>query len=97
MRKKIFNWLRRNHPEGQLLTNWLIFAHWALFPVSHTHWLLSGREGYQPLYDHWIIDGVAYSGAALRALSESKGETYTFTRVGDCLQITRDYPKKSMD
>lgn len=46
-------------------------------------------RGYQYESDTWDIEGIKYTGAALRALAESQGEIYKITRTGDCITLER--------
>ena len=46
-------------------------------------------RGYQYESDTWSIEGVKYTGAALRSLAKAQGETYKITRTGDCVTLER--------
>ena len=55
---------------------------WPRTPVESQH-------GYQPDTDTWLIEGVRYSGAAMRWLAQAHGETYRVTRSGDVVTLER--------
>ena len=89
MRKTI--WLRvvKNVPEGSLLPWWALAARAVLYPLDFLFWYLSTVPGYHPATDTWLIEGVRYSGAAMRGLAQAQGETYRVTRSGDVVTLER--------
>lgn len=76
LKDRIWYFARRNHPEGMLLTTWLLIVRTILFPVQTFYWRTGDGIGYQWEHDLWIIDGVKYSSKALNILSQSHGEIY---------------------
>jgi len=46
-------------------------------------------SGYQRQNDTWHINGVIYSGDALRWLSKAQGEVYRVTRAGEIVTMER--------
>jgi len=89
MRNKLWKWATANHPEGVILTRWLIVVRAILYPLDTFYWIYGSRNGYSPQYDEWHIHGIRYTGAAMRALAEAQGETYRITRSGDCVSLER--------
>ena len=86
-RERIWRFARRKHPEGQILTPWLIAVRWVLFPLDTFYWKMSRTRGYNWDRDEWIINGVHYSGAAMRQLANSHGEVYRIERVGSTVSL----------
>ena len=83
MRSRLWEWLsRKTLTEGQILPWWAMTVRWALFPVDCFYWRFGSTRGYQWQTDTWLIDGVHYSSAALRQLSQAQGETFRITRTG---------------
>jgi len=60
-----------------------------LFPLDFFFWRMSQTRGYQYESDTWMIEGVRYSGDALRWLAKAQGETYRVERIGDTVKLTR--------
>lgn len=89
MRNKLWKWATAKYPEGMILPQWLLTIRAILYPLDFFYWKMSESRGYQWQSDTWIIDGVRYTGDALRALAESQGETYRITRTGDCVTLER--------
>jgi len=50
---------------------------------------MSNVTGYQWQKDAWLINGVEYSGDAMRFLASANGETYVIKRVGNLIQLRR--------
>jgi len=93
MRDRIWNLLIAKQTEGALLPRWLLVIRAILYPLEFFYWRMSKTRGYQFESDTWIIDGVRYSGAAMRTLAEAQGETYRITRTGEC--VTLEYLEKN--
>lgn len=89
MRNKIWKYAIKNYPEGVILTRWLMVVRAILFPLDTFCWRYGSRHGYNPRYDEWRINGIRYTGAALRALAEAQGEIYRITRTGECVTLER--------
>ena len=88
VRKKIFDSIVRSRvPEGCVLPDWAIVVRWILFPLDTAYWVLGRSRGYQWQSDTWLIEGVRYTGAALRALAASQGQTYRITRTGETVTL----------
>lgn len=69
------------------LTWWAISVRATLFPLDFFYWRMSKSRGYQTDTDTWLIEGVAYSGAALRWLAKAQGEIYRVTRTGETVTL----------
>lgn len=89
MRNQLWKWATANHPEGMILTRWLMVVRAILYPLDTFYWHCCSRNGYNPQYDEWRIHGVRYTDAALRALAKAQGETYRVTRTGECVTLER--------
>lgn len=89
MRKFIWKLATKNHPEGYVLTRPLLLLRAILYPLEWFYWHMGKTRGYQYESDTWDIEGIKYTGAALRALAESQGEIYKITRTGDCITLER--------
>lgn len=90
MRWKLFDWIVRPWvPEGRILPWWAVAIRWALFPLDSAYWTMSRARGYQLLNDVWVINGIHYTGAAMRALADADGETYRITRAGGTVMLER--------
>jgi hypothetical protein len=89
MRNKLWKLAVAHHPEGTILTRWLMVVRAILFPLDSFYWRMSRSRGYEWESDTWNINGIRYTGEGLRALAESQGETYRITRVGECVTLER--------
>ena len=90
MRWKLFDWIVRPLvPEGCILPPWAVALRWLLFPLDSAYWTMSRSRGYQWRSDTWLIEGVHYTGAAMRALACADGEVYRITRSGDTVMLER--------
>ena len=89
MRDKVWNVVRSNVPEGRILPWWALTVRAALYPLEFFYWRMSQRTGYQWQNDTWLINGVTYSGEALRLIAKAQGETYRVTRTGDTVTLER--------
>lgn len=89
MRNKLWELATAKHPKCEILPCWLLLIRAVLYPLDFFYWRMSKTRGYQLESDTWNINGVRYTGAALRALAESQGETYRITRTGDCVTLER--------
>lgn len=90
MRWKLFDWIVRPWvPEGCILPWWAVAIRWALFPLDSAYWTMSRARGYQLQNDVWVINGIHYTGAAMRALADADGETYRITRAGGTVMLER--------
>lgn len=89
MRDQLWKLATAKHPEGMILPRWLLIIRTILYPLDFFYWRMSETRGYQWQSDTWNINGVRYTGAALRALAEAQGETYRITRTGECVTIER--------
>ena len=87
MRQRVWRWVRRRVPEGELLPLWLIVIRFLLYPIDTTYWKMSETKGYQVYTDTWLINGIRYSGVGLALLAESGGELYRVTRLGDVVSL----------
>lgn len=96
MRGTLWNWLRAKHPEGMLLTRWLLTARAILYPLDFIYWRMSMSRGYQLETDTWKIYGVRYSASSLRWLAEAQGETFLVTRNGDTVTLERVHNAAAM-
>lgn len=61
IRKKIWKFARRNHPEACVLTRQLICVRFVLYPIESLYWRLSDRIGYNPYNNIWTIHGEQYT------------------------------------
>lgn len=89
MRKVIWNWLREKTPEGAILPWWALAIRAALFPIDFFYLRMSRKSGYQWESDIWLIEGIRYSGVALRCLSQADGEIYRIRRTGDVVTMEK--------
>lgn len=89
MRNKIWKFAVRNHPEGVILTKLLMTIRAILYPLDFFYWRIGRSRGYQFESDTWNINGLRFTGAALRSLAEAQGETYRITRAGECVKLER--------
>jgi len=89
MRKMIWEWALSRTTEGMILPWWALATRSVLFPLDFFYWRTSQTRGYQWQRDVWLIEGVAYSGKALRWLATAHGETYRVTRTGDTVTLER--------
>ena len=89
MRNKLWDFFTRNHPDGAILTRRLRIIRALLFPLDALYWKLSKSRGYQYESDTWVINGVKYSGKALRTLSHATGDVFEITRDNDILVVRR--------
>jgi len=48
MRDKLWVFLRRNHPESEILTKRLMFIRAILYPLDTFYWRYGERNGYSP-------------------------------------------------
>ena len=95
MRWKLFNWIVRPWvPDGCILPPWAVAIRWVLFPLDSAYWTMSRTRGYQWQSDTWLIEGVQYTGAAMRLLANADGETYRITRDGGAVMLERVHNKK---
>jgi hypothetical protein len=72
-----------------ILPWWALTMRAMLFPLDFFYRRMSRTRGYQWENDTWLIEGVTYSGAALRWLSKAQGETYRVTRTGETVTLER--------
>lgn len=90
MRVQLFDKIVRSRvPEGCIMPTWAVVLRWILFPLDSVRWSLSSGGGYQLQSDTWVINGVQYSGAALREIAQSTGELYLITRIGEVITFER--------
>lgn len=89
MRDMIWNAVRSKVPEGMILPWWALTVRAALFPLDFFYWRMSQTRGYQWQNDTWLIEGVTYSGTALRYLAKAQGEMYRVTRTGETVTLER--------
>jgi hypothetical protein len=89
MRNEIWNAVRSKVPEGMILPWWALTTRAVLFPLDFLFWRMSHARGYQWQNDTWLIEGVTYSGAALRRLAGAQGEMYRVTRTGETVTLER--------
>lgn len=89
MRNTIWTWFRQKLPEGMILPWWALMVRAVLFPLDFFYWRMSKARGYQWQSDTWIIEGVTYSGEALRRLAKAQGEIYRVTRLGETVVLER--------
>ena len=89
MRDKVWNVVRSNVPEGMILPWWALTVRAALYPLEFFYWRMSQRTSYQWQNDTWLINGVTYSGKALRLIAKAQGETYRVTRTGETVTLER--------
>ena len=89
MRDKLWQFAIAKHPEGEILSRWLLVIRALLYPVDSFYWRMNRTRGYQWESDIWIIEGVKYTGAALRAFANAQGETYKITRTGECVTLEK--------
>lgn len=89
MRNTIWRFVRSRLPEGMILPWWALTIRAVLFPLEFFYWRMRKRTGYRWEDDTWLINGVRYSGEAMRWLAKAKGETYRIERTGDTVTMTR--------
>jgi hypothetical protein len=81
LRRKIFNWFRRNAPEGQAL-NWrLLIIYCLLFPIKALKWQLEKGDGYKWQSGVWVIHGMRYT--------DQLFEGFAFWDVGSKFKIVK--------
>jgi len=81
--------VRSRVPEGSILPLWALTLRWLLFPLDSAYWALDRTRGYQMRDDVWLIEGLRYTGAAMRMLADANGEVYRVTRDGDTVSLRR--------
>lgn len=89
MRDKVWNAVRSKVPEGMILPWWALTVRAVLYPLDFFFWCMSKQTGYQWQTDTWVIEGVTYSGAALRHLAAAQGETYRVAKTGETVTLER--------
>jgi len=89
MRELIWELAIKRHNEATVLSKPLLILRAILYPLDFFYWKMSDRRGYQWESDTWIIGGIKYTGATLRALSEAKGEVYKITAKNGCVNLER--------
>ncbi len=89
MRDMVWNAVRSKVPEGMILPWWALAVRAVLFPLDFFYWRMGNTTGYQWQNDTWLINGVTYSGEALRWLAKAQGETYRVTRTGETVTLER--------
>ena len=89
MRDMVWNAVRSKVPEGMILPWWALAVRAVMYPLDFFYWRMSKATGYQWQNDTWLIEGVTYSGAALRHLAQAQGETYRVTRSGETVTLER--------
>jgi hypothetical protein len=85
----VWNLVRRKVPEGMILPWWALTVRAALYPLEFFYWSMSQQAGYQWQNDTWLINGVTYSGEAMRWLAKAQGETYRVSRTGETVTLER--------
>jgi len=85
----VWNLVRRKVPEGMILPWWALTVRAALYPLEFFYWRMSQQAGYQWQNDTWLINGVTYSGEAMRWLAKAQGETYRVSRTGETVTLER--------
>lgn len=95
MRNMIWTAVRSKVPEGMILPWWALAVRAALYPLDFLFWRMSQTRGYQWQNDTWLIEGVAYSGTALRWLAKAQGEMYRVTRNGETVTLERVHNERS--
>jgi len=89
MRDKLWQFARRNHPEGEILTRWLKVVRWVLYPLDTLFWKMSQTRGYNWDRDEWIIHGVRYSPVVFKTLAKPDPDRYyQFRRDGELVIAT---------
>jgi hypothetical protein len=88
-RRRLWQWARRNHSDGDLLTPWLLAVRAVLYPIQFLRWRANLSEGYQPSSDTWMINGVRYSARMFHYIAEAQGETFRITRDGETVSLER--------
>lgn len=79
-RSKIWEFCRKHHPEGCILSKKLIFLRFLLYPISTFLWRMGTTRGYQWRTDTWIIEGVEFSSSCFKILDRAKGKCYKITK-----------------
>jgi|GEM_PF-6680089 len=98
IRERLWEIIVAKHPEGVILPWWLMAVKAVLYPMDFIYWKLSRSRGYQFETDIWKIEGMCFTGGAMRALARSQGEIYKITRIGECVTLERvdtTTPKKA--
>ena len=94
MRDVIWNAVRSKVTEGMILPWWALAVRAVLYPLDFLFWRMSRTRGYQWQSDTWLIEGVTYSGTALRHLAAAQGETYRVYRTGETVTLERVHNEK---
>lgn len=89
MRDAIWHFVRAKIPEGEILPWWALAVRAVLYPLQCFYWRMSQRTGYQWQTDTWLIEGLTYSGEAMRYLAKAQGELYRITRSGETVTLER--------
>jgi len=89
MRNAIWEFCCSRIPEGMILPWWALAIRAVLFPLDFFYWRMSLTRGYQWQSDTWLIEGVTYSGRALRIFAKAQGQTYLVTRSGSVVTLER--------
>ena len=87
LRHRLWLWLRRNHPEGEILSRPLLCLRALLYPVVTLAWCLNRSHGYDLSSDTLRINGVRFSMQSLVNLTYAQGEMFTVIRERNILII----------
>ena len=88
-RNKIWYLTTSKMSEGAMLPWWVLTVRAILFPLDFFYWHMNKTHGYNWQNDTWRIEGVNYTGAAIRLLSNANGETYKIKRTGETVTMFR--------
>jgi len=94
MRQSIWRKVEYTLAEGAKIPRWALVLRAVLFPLKALHRCMGKNHGYQWETDTWLIEGVKYSGKAMRALANADGETYRIRCDGDCLVVEMIKPDR---
>jgi len=89
-RQRLWEKAVKNHPQGQVLSRWLLVVRAVLFPLDTFYWRMSKTRGYDWQTDSWNIEGVRYPRSALNALRRASGECYPLDFYGESIVIKRE-------
>lgn len=76
-------------PEGCIIPKPLLVIKSILFPIGFLRYILSINHGYDWRSDIWNINGVKYTGKALRSIANSQGEIFRVIKKGEYVEMVR--------
>ncbi len=94
MKKYIWKLCTRAWPEGQILPFWALVVRAILYPLNTFYWQMSKSRGYDWLTNNWNVDGVKWSGVALRHMASAQGVIFKITTTNGITTIETQKPQQ---